>query len=174
MRFTPTPLNGSFLVDLEERRDERGFFARSFCAREFAEHGLDPAVTQCNVSFNHLKGTLRGMHYQEPASESKLVRVTRGSIWDVIVDLRRDSATYLQHFGVELNADTRQALFIPKGFAHGFQTLTDATEVFYQMSEFYVPGQDQGVRYNDPAFGIAWPLPVTVLSERDRHYPDYQ
>lgn len=174
MRFTPIPLSGAFLIRLEERRDDRGFFARSFCAREFAEHGLDPAVAQCNVSYNARKGTLRGMHYQEPAAEAKLVRVTAGAVWDVIVDLRKDSPTYLKHFGVGLDAARREALYIPKGFAHGFLTLADATEVFYQMSEFYVPGQDRGVRYDDPAFGIAWPIPVAVLSERDGGYPDYR
>jgi dTDP-4-dehydrorhamnose 3,5-epimerase len=174
MRFTPTPLPGAFLIGLEERRDDRGFFARSFCAREFAEHGLEPAVAQCNVSFNSRKGTLRGMHFQEPAAEAKLVRTTAGAIWDVIVDLRHGSPTYLRHFGVELDAAGRQALYVPKGFAHGFLTLADATEVFYQMSEFYAPGQDQGVRYDDPAFAIAWPIPVAVISDRDRGYPDFK
>jgi dTDP-4-dehydrorhamnose 3,5-epimerase len=174
MKFTETPLKGAFVVELEERRDERGLFARSFCAREFAEHGLKPAVAQCNLSYNHKAGTMRGMHYQTPpAAEAKLVRCTRGRIYDAIIDLRPDSETYLQHFGIELSEDNRTALYVPELFAHGYQALTDGAEVFYQVSEFYTPGQERGLRYDDPAFGIRWPMPVTVISEKDRSWPSF-
>jgi dTDP-4-dehydrorhamnose 3,5-epimerase len=173
--FGATPLAGAVVVDLERREDERGFFARSFCRREFEAHGLDPDVLQCNVSFNRRRGTLRGLHWQEaPHGEAKLVRVTRGALWDVIVDLRPDSPTYCRWFGVELTSDNRRALFIPSGFAHGFQTLGDDVEVFYQMSAFYVPEAQRGVRWNDPAFGIEWPILPPFLSERDATYPDFR
>jgi dTDP-4-dehydrorhamnose 3,5-epimerase len=166
--FKETPLAGAYIIDVEERRDDRGFFARTFCAREFEEHGLQTVVSQCNISFNYQKGTLRGMHYTvPPMNEAKLVRVVRGAIYDVIIDLRPESPTYKQHVGVELTASNRRALYIPPMFAHGFQTLEDDTEVFYQMSDFYAPGHDRGVRYDDPAFGIQWPLPVSVIAEKD-------
>jgi dTDP-4-dehydrorhamnose 3,5-epimerase len=168
MRFTETKLKGAFIVELEERTDSRGFFARTFCAREFEEHGLKPAVVQCNMSYNHLKATMRGMHYQaHPAPEAKLVRCTRGAVYDVIVDMRADSPTYLQHIGLELTADNRVALFVPEMFAHGYLTLTDGAEVFYQVSEFYTPGTERGLRYNDPALKIEWPLAVEVISDKD-------
>lgn len=174
MIFAPTALAGAFLVELERREDERGFFARSFCEREFVAHGLDPAVVQCNVSFNRRRGTLRGMHWQEePHGEAKLVRVTQGALWDAIIDLRPDSPTYCHWVGVELTAANRRALYIPIGLAHGFQTLTDDVEVFYQMSTSYVPGAQRGVRWDDPAFGIAWPIRPPFLSERDATYPDF-
>src|SRR5688572_1245749 len=145
MRFTETKLAGAFLLDIEPREDERGFFARTFCRREFTAHGLSPAVVQCNSSYNHARGTLRGMHYQlPPAAEAKLVRCIRGAIYDVIVDLRPGSATYLEHVGVELTADNRRQLYVPELFAHGYLTLTDGAEVAYQVSEFYAPGAERG------------------------------
>ncbi|WP_218081285.1 dTDP-4-dehydrorhamnose 3,5-epimerase [Anthocerotibacter panamensis] len=172
MIFTETPLKGAFLVDLEERGDERGFFARTYCAREFAAHGLHPAIAQCNLSYNYRAGTLRGMHYQTaPAPEAKLVRCTRGAIYDVIIDLRPGFNTYRQHFGVELSEHNRRALYVPEHCAHGYQTLCDGTEVIYQVSEFYTPGAEWGLRYDDPAFGIDWPVPVTVISGKDRTWP---
>ncbi|MCA9909629.1 MAG: dTDP-4-dehydrorhamnose 3,5-epimerase [Anaerolineae bacterium] len=168
MQFKATPLAGAFIVELELRSDDRGFFARAFCAREFEEQGLKPAVAQCNLAFNYKRGTLRGMHYQlAPAAETKLVRCFRGAIYDVIVDLRPDSPTYLQHFGIELSADNRLALYIPEMFAHGYQTLTDECELLYQVSEFYTPGYEAGVRYDDPTFNIQWPIPVEVISDKD-------
>jgi dTDP-4-dehydrorhamnose 3,5-epimerase len=173
--FTETGLSGAVIVDVEPHADERGFFARSWCIREFAERGLNPSVVQCNVSGNTAKGTLRGMHYQvAPHAEVKLVRCTKGAIYDVIIDLRPSSPTFLQHAGVELTADNHRALYIPEGFAHGFMTLHDDSEVFYQMSAFYEPTAARGVRWNDPIFGISWPLPVSVISERDREYPDFK
>ncbi len=174
MIFTETPLRGAYRVDLKRLEDERGFFARSWCQREFIELGLDPCVVQCNISFNKHKGTLRGMHFQVPPfAEAKLVRCTRGAIDDVIVDLRSDSPTYLEWISVELTADNRSALYIPKGFAHGFQTLADDSEIFYQMSEFYAPEAARGFRWNDPAFGISWNLPISVISEKDAILPEY-
>jgi dTDP-4-dehydrorhamnose 3,5-epimerase len=176
MRFIELALPGLFLVELELIQDERGFFARSWCQREFAEHGLNPQLVQCNVSFNHKRGTLRGLHYQtEPHAEDKLVRCTRGSIFDVALDLRPDSPTYLRWLGIELTEDNARMLYIPKGFAHGFQTLADRSELFYQMSQAYHPASARGVRWNDPAFGIEWP-PVAqrIISPRDRDYPDIE
>jgi dTDP-4-dehydrorhamnose 3,5-epimerase len=174
MFFAETALRGAFVIGLDRKADLRGYFARTFCVHEFEAHGLNPRVVQCNVSFNQRKGTLRGMHWQAPPSaEAKLVRAVRGAILDVIVDLRADSPTYLRHVAVELTADNGQALYIPEGFAHGFQTLADETEVFYQMSEFYAPEQARGARWNDPAFGIAWPLPDPIMNERDLTWPDY-
>lgn len=171
MRFTETELAGAYVVEPERLEDERGFFARTFCAREFRERGLDPCIAQCNVSFNRTRGTWRGMHYQEaPYEEAKLVRCTAGAIWDVIVDLRPESPTYKRHVGVELTAENRRMLYVPKSFAHGFQTLKDATEVFYQMSEFYTPGSARGFRWDDEAFAIELPLQITVMSERDAAY----
>lgn len=172
MIFRPAPLAGVFLVEPERREDERGFFARTFCREEFAAHGLEPAVAQCSVSFNRAAGTLRGMHYQAaPRREAKLVRCTRGAIFDAVVDLRVGSLTYGLSFSVELTADSRLALYVPPEFAHGFQTLATGTEVFYQMSEAYEPGHDRGFRWDDPAVGIAWPLPVAAMSARDRGLP---
>ncbi|HEY1308748.1 MAG TPA: dTDP-4-dehydrorhamnose 3,5-epimerase [Vicinamibacterales bacterium] len=174
MVFTETGLSGAVIVDVERHTDERGFFARSWCTREFQERGLSPLVVQCNVSGNAVKGTLRGMHYQvAPHAEVKLVRCTKGAIYDVIVDLRESSPTFLRHVGVELTAENHRALYIPEGFAHGFMTLQDDSEVFYQMSAFYEPGAARGVRWNDPAFAITWPLPVTVISKRDQELPDF-
>lgn len=172
MVFAETELKGAFLVELERREDERGFFARTFCTREFESHALKPPIAQCNISFNHTKGTLRGMHYQAPPeSEVKLVRCTKGAIFDVIVDLREDSETYLRHIAVELSEDNRRALYIPHMFAHGFQTLVDKTEVFYQMDRIYAPGFERGRRYDDPAFAIAWPLPIVSVNARDANWP---
>lgn len=174
MRFVPTPLAGAYLIEPEPLSDARGFFARSFCAHEFAEHGLNARPAQCNISYNTKRGTLRGMHFQRaPHAEAKLVRCTAGSIYDVIIDLRRDSPTFRQWAGFELTADNRSALYIPEGFAHGFQTLADDAEVFYQMFDFFEPGSAGGVRWDDPAFGIAWPLGDPILSDKDRAYPDY-
>jgi dTDP-4-dehydrorhamnose 3,5-epimerase len=168
MLFTETPLNGAFIVELEKRTDERGFFARSFCSKEFAELGLNPAAVQINVSFNHLKATLRGMHYQvEPATETKLIRCTRGAIYDVIVDMRPDSLTYLQHFGVELSETNHKALYVPAFFAHGYLTLTPDVETVYVVSEYYTPGCERGLRYDDPKLGIQWPMPAEVITEKD-------
>ena len=176
MIFTETPLKNAYIIELEQIEDERGFFARSWCVREFEEHGLNPNLVQCNVSFNKKKGTLRGMHYQvAPHEEAKLVRCTKGALYDVIIDLRPDSLTFKQWFGVELTAENRKALYIPEGFAHGFQTLKDDTEVFYQMSEFYHPANSQGVRYDDPAFGIKWPDQAhRTMSKKDLNYALYQ
>jgi dTDP-4-dehydrorhamnose 3,5-epimerase len=175
MIFIETPLKGAYIIDIEPRTDERGFFARTFCVREFEQHGLDAATVQCNVSFNKRRGTLRGMHWQEaPRAEAKLVRVTRGAIYDVIVDLRSSSSTHLQHLAVELTADNARTLYIPEGFAHGFQTLSDDTEVFYQMSEFFAPDRARGARWNDAAFGIAWPIPGPIMNERDKTWPDFK
>ena len=169
MLFTETKLKGAFTVDLELREDRRGSFARTFCAQEFEAHGLRPAVAQCNLSINYTKGTLRGMHYQMPPSiETKLVRCIKGAIYDVIIDLRPESPTYLSHMGVELIAENRRALYIPDRFAHGFQTLMDETEVIYQMGDFYAPEYAAGCRYDDPAFGINWPLPVSEISDKDK------
>ena len=175
MIFTPTSVPGVFVVDLERREDERGFLGRSWCHREAAAHGIEVEWVQCNVSFNARRGTLRGMHYQRaPHGEAKLVRATRGAIHDVVVDLRPDSRAYLQHVAVTLSADDRRALYIPAAdVAHGFLTLEDDTEVFYQMSAFYQPDSAVGLRWNDPTFGIDWPEPVRVISERDASYPDF-
>ena len=172
MRFIETSLKGAFILELEERADDRGFFARTFCATEFTDHGLKPMVAQCNLSFNHRAGTLRGMHYQvPPAAETKLVRCTRGAILDIIVDLRPESPTWLQHIEVELNEDNHRALFVPERFAHGYQVLTDRTETSYQVGEFYNPPNERALRYDDPRLGLEWPLPVTVISEKDKNAP---
>jgi len=177
MVFNETSLRGAFTIDLEVHGDERGSFARSFCWREFEAHGLNPRVAQCNVSHNRARGTLRGMHYQEaPHEEAKLIRCARGTMYDVIVDLRPESPTYRQWAGFELTAAPgrpSRMVYLPAGFAHGFQTLEDDTEVFYQMSEFYAPEAQRGFRWNDPAFAIQWPEAVRVISERDRTYPDF-
>jgi dTDP-4-dehydrorhamnose 3,5-epimerase len=172
--FTVTPV-GAVVVEPERRADARGFFARSYCAREFEAHGLDPRVAQCNISFNPRRGTVRGMHFQRPPhAEAKLVRCTAGALWDVALDLRRQSPTFCRHFAVELSAENRKMLYLPEGFAHGYQTLADDTEVFYQVSAAYAPDHAGGVRWDDPAFDITWPLPVTMIAERDRTYPDFR
>jgi len=175
MIFRETGLPGACLIEIEPRVDERGFFARSWCQEEFAAHGLNPRLVQCNISFNHRRGTLRGMHFQRPPfQEAKLVRCTRGALIDVIIDLRPDSATFCQHCKIRLDAENHRMLYVPEGFAHGFQTIEDATEVFYQMSEFYRPdAAGCGVRWNDPAFGIEWPVPDPILNAADRGYPDF-
>ena len=174
MIFTETPLKGAYIIELERIEDERGFFARSWCAREFAEHGLNPNLVQCNVSFNKKKGTLRGMHYQAaPHEEAKMLRCTKGSLYDVIVDLRKDSPTFKQWFSVDLTAENSKQLYIPEGFAHGFQTLEDGTEIFYHMSELYYPQSALGMRYDDPVFGIEWPLTHPILSSKDAVYEDF-
>jgi dTDP-4-dehydrorhamnose 3,5-epimerase len=172
--FSETALPGAFRIDLEPLLDARGFFARSFCTAEFEAHGLNPACIQCNISFNRRRGTLRGMHFQHPPhDEAKLVRCTQGAIHDVIIDLRPDSPTCRQYLALELTAENHRMLYVPPGFAHGFQTLAENTEVFYQMSAAYQPAAATGLRYNDPAFQIPWPLPIAEISERDRTYPDY-
>lgn len=174
MIFTETKLAGAFVIEMERRADERGFFARTFCRQEFEAHGLKPEVVQCNVSFNKRKGTLRGMHYQAaPFAEAKLVRCTSGSIYDVIIDLRPSSATFKKHFAVELSAENGRMLYIPEDFAHGFQTLQDDSEVFYQMAQRYSAEHARGLRWNDPTFGIEWPKGERIIIERDRNYPDF-
>jgi dTDP-4-dehydrorhamnose 3,5-epimerase len=171
MIFTPTELKGAFIVDLERREDSRGFFARSFCQKEFAEHGLKPVIAQANLAFNHVKGTLRGMHFQfPPCAESKLVRATRGAILDIIVDLRPESPTFLQHVAVELDEDNHRALYVPERFAHGYQVLADKTETSYQVGEFYAPDCESGLLHDDPRLGLTWPLPVAVISDKDRAF----
>jgi dTDP-4-dehydrorhamnose 3,5-epimerase len=176
MTFTETALAGAYVIDLERRTDDRGFFARAWCRREFEEHGLSPELVQCNVAYNKVAGTLRGMHYQrEPHAEAKLVRCTRGALYDVIIDLRQDSPTYKQWIGVELNDENRRMLYVPEGFAHGYQTLVDGTEAFYQVSEYYTPEAEAGVRWDDPAFGISWPAAERrIISDKDQAWPDYR
>jgi dTDP-4-dehydrorhamnose 3,5-epimerase len=172
MRFTPTNLTGSFVIDPERHEDERGWFARSFCTDEFAAHGLPVVFPQHNVSFNRRRGTLRGLHYQTaPYEEPKVVRCVRGAVFDAIVDIRPDSATWGMWVAYELNADNGRALYVPPGFAHGFQTLADDCEVLYLMGQQYVPGHAAGIRYDDPSIGLLWPLPPTVISERDLAFP---
>jgi len=168
MQFTETQLRGAYVIDLERREDDRGFFARAFCQNEFAEHGLNTRIAQANVAFNRRRGTLRGMHFQfPPAAETKLVRCTRGGIVDIIVDLRPESDTYLQHVAVELTAENGRALYVPERFAHGYQVLEDDTETSYQVGEFYAPDMEGGLRYDDPRLGLEWPLPVAEISEKD-------
>ena len=173
MRFEPTPLPGVFVVECDFVGDDRGGFARTFCEREFEQQGLETNIRQCSISYNRLRGTLRGMHYQAaPHDEVKLVRVTRGAIYDVALDLREDSPTFRHWFATELSSDSRRMFYIPRGCAHGFQTLADDTEVFYQISTPYEPTAARGVRWDDPAFGITWPLPITAIHPRDATYPD--
>lgn len=172
MIFRETPLPGAWVLEPERIEDDRGFFARTFCRRDFEARGLNPDVAQCSVSYNHRRGTLRGLHFQiAPHEEVKLVRVTRGAVWDVIVDLRPDSPAFQQRFSMVLSAEAGNQLYIPRGMAHGFQTLEDGTEVFYQISAFYAPEAARGYRWDDPAFAIPWPEPVTVMSEKDRSLP---
>jgi dTDP-4-dehydrorhamnose 3,5-epimerase len=171
MIFTETKLKGAFIIDIEPREDSRGFFARAFCQHEFEAHGLKPVIAQANVAFNKKRGTLRGMHFQlPPVAETKLLRCTRGGILDIIVDLRPESPTYLQHIAVELNEDNSRALYIPERFAHGYQVLRDNTETSYQVGEFYAPGSEGGLFYNDPRLALPWPLPVAVISEKDQQW----
>jgi len=176
MVFTETKLKGAFVIELERNEDERGFFARTFCVDEFQARGLNARLIQCSVSFNHTRGTLRGLHYQvPPQAECKLVRVTRGAIFDVILDLRPGSPSFQQHVSVELTAENHRQVYVPEGCAHGFQTLEDKTEVFYQMSAAFSPGLARGMRWNDPAFGIEWPpIERRILNERDANYPDFK
>ena len=174
MIFTRLALDGAYLIELKKIEDHRGFFARTFCQREFEEHGLNPRLVQCNISFNPARGTLRGMHYQRvPFAETKLVRCTRGAIYDVIIDLRSDSHTYRLWQGVELTAANRRMIYVPEGFAHGYLSLTDESEVVYQVSEFYTPGSEAGIRWDDPAFAIKWPIEPKVISDKDRAHTDF-
>jgi len=172
MIFTQTPLAGAYVIDLERRGDDRGFFARTFCAREFAEHGLAETFVQGNMSLSAQSGTLRGLHYQHaPAEETKLMRCVQGAMWDVIVDMREASPTYRESFGCELSPENGRALYVPKGFAHGFQTLRPDTVAFYMVDEFYTPGVEDGLRHDDPALGIDWPVEVSEISDKDRAWP---
>ena len=169
MIFTETKLPGAFILDIERREDSRGFFARVFCQHEFEVHGLKPLIAQANIAYNRKKGTIRGMHFQfPPSAETKLVRCTRGAILDIIVDLRPESRTYLEHIAVELSAENSRALYVPERFAHGYQVLQDETETSYQVGEFYTPGTEGGLLYNDPKLGLTWPLPVSVISDKDQ------
>jgi dTDP-4-dehydrorhamnose 3,5-epimerase len=175
VKFEPLTLQGAYLIHLDRLEDDRGFFARAWCEHELADQGLNTRIAQANVSFNKTKGTLRGMHYQAPPyAEVKLVRCTRGAIYDVIIDIRPESQTFRRWLSVELNEDNHDTLYIPEGFAHGFQTLEDGAEVYYQHSEFYTPGAERGLRYNDPAFGIAWPLPIASINPRDATWPLFE
>ena len=175
MIFKETKFKGLLVIEIEKNVDNRGFFARSWCAKEFEAHGIKKQIVQCNISYNALAGTLRGMHYQAaPHAEAKLVRCTAGAVYDVIIDLRPDSPTYKEWTSVELNAENRKIVYVPEGFAQGFITLKDNTEVFYQMTEYYTPEAARAVRYNDPAFNISWPIPVKVISDRDRDLPDFK
>lgn len=172
MKFTGLEIPGSFLIDLEPFVDDRGFFARAWCADEFAAAGIDAAFVQANIGRNKHRGTLRGLHYQEaPHAEAKLVRCTRGAVYDVLVDLRPESPTYRAWFGSELSAENHRMLFVPEGCAHGYQSLTDDAEVYYQVSSRYAPGAERGIRYDDPAIGVRWPLPISNISPKDRAWP---
>ena len=174
MNFTETKLKGAYIIEIKKLKDHRGFFARTWCKNEFKDHGLTTRLSQANVSYNKKMGTLRGMHYQlSPYEETKLVRCTRGAIYDVIIDLRPASPTYTQWIGVELTAENYKMLYVPEDFAHGFQTLEDNTEVTYQVSQFYTPGSESGIRWEDPAFDIDWPIEVQVISDKDKSWPDY-
>lgn len=169
--FTETHLKGAYILDIERREDNRGFFARTFCQKEFADNGLKPVTAQANVAFNRKKGTLRGMHFQfPPSAETKLVRCTRGAILDIIVDLRPESSTYLDHVAVELTVNNHRSLYVPERFAHGYQVLEDVTETCYQIGEFYTPGVGEGLRYDDPRLRLKWPLPVTEISAKDKSW----
>ncbi|MFH2129147.1 MAG: dTDP-4-dehydrorhamnose 3,5-epimerase [bacterium] len=175
MKFTETQLKGAFILELEKRGDDRGFFARTWCQHEFQDHGLAAEVVQQNISVSKDTGTLRGMHYQiAPHQETKLIRCSKGALYDVIIDLRPDSATYKQWLAFELTQDNYKMVYVPKDFAHGFMTLADDTEATYLVSAFYAPNAERGIRYNDSAFGIHWPLPVTTISDKDNTWPDYK
>jgi len=172
MIFIETGLKGAYEIEAERHTDDRGFFARTFCQREFASHGLRQTIAQVSIALNRLKGTLRGMHFQyPPAAETKIVRCTRGAVLDVIVDLRPESPTFLRSFAAELTDANRRAMYVPERFAHGYQSLSDDAEVLYEISEFYAPELASGLRFDDPALGLSWPLPVTVVSPRDQHWP---
>lgn len=174
MKFSETALKGAFIIEPERIEDERGFFARTFCRREFEARGLNPDLVQCSISFNHQRATLRGMHYQSaPHAEAKLVRCTRGAIYDVIIDLRPQSPTFRRWVAVDISAENHLMVYVPEGFAHGFQTLQDETEVSYYISEFYSPERARGVRWNDPAFAIGWPIADPVISVRDQTHPEF-
>jgi dTDP-4-dehydrorhamnose 3,5-epimerase len=174
MIFTPTQLGGAYVIEIQKYEDERGFFARTWCQKEFEEHNLIPEAVQRNLSLSKKRGTLRGMHYQvAPFQETKLVQCTRGALYDVIIDVRPNSSTYKQWFGVELTAENYKMLYVPGGFAHGFITLEDNTEASYLVSQFYTPQAERGIRYNDPTFSIEWPVAVGVISEKDQNWPDY-
>src|SRR6266480_4597319 len=174
MQFTETKLKGAYVIDLERREDPRGFFARAFCQKEFAAHGLKPIIAQTNVAYNFRKGTMRGMHFQfPPAAETKLVRCPRGAILDIIIDLRPESRSYLHNVAVELNEENGRALYVPERFAHGYQVLRDNTETSYQVGEFYTPGCEGGLMYDDPDLALKWPLPVAVISEKDRAWKPF-
>jgi dTDP-4-dehydrorhamnose 3,5-epimerase len=176
--FTETKLAGAFIIDVERREDNRGFFARAFCQQEFAENGLQPVIAQANLAFNRRKGTMRGMHFSyPPVAETKFVRCMRGAILDIIVDLRPESPTYLEHVAVELTADNHRGLYVPERFAHGYQVLEDSTETSYQVGAFYTPGAEGGLMHDDPALDLTWPLPVTEISDKDGSWPlleDYE
>ena len=175
MIFTETKLKGAFIIDVKRLEDERGFFGRSWCTKEYAEHGLNPNVVQANVSYNKVKGTLRGMHFQRaPFGEGKTVRCTSGGIYDVIIDIRPDSATFKQWISVELTGENYKMLYIPEGFAHGFITLKDQTSVHYMGTAFHTPGAEGGIKFDDPAFNIEWPMKVAVISEKDRNHPVFE
>jgi dTDP-4-dehydrorhamnose 3,5-epimerase len=175
MIFKETKLKGAFIIDLEKHQDDRGFFARTFCKQEMEAHGLISSVAQANMSLSKIRGTLRGMHYQKsPFEETKLVRCTRGGLYDVIIDLRTDSPTYKKWIGIELTADNFRMLYVPQKFAHGFITLTNDTEATYMVSQFYSPGSELGIRWNDPQFSIQWPIDVQVISEKDSNWPDFK
>jgi dTDP-4-dehydrorhamnose 3,5-epimerase len=172
MIFTETKLKGAYIVELDRKEDERGFFARAFCQKEFKEHRLTPTIVQANIAYNRSKGTVRGMHFQyPPAEETKLVRCTRGAILDIIVDLRPEQGTYLHHVAVELNESNQRALYVPGRFAHGYQVLCDDTDTSYQVGESYTPSAEGGLMYNEPRLGLSWPLPVTLVSEKDSRFP---
>lgn len=174
MIFTETKLKGAFVVDVSRREDDRGFFARTYCHNEFKEHGMVPEVVQANMSTNKVKGTFRGMHYQmDPYQETKLIRCIKGALYDVIIDLRADSPTYKDWIGVELTEGNQRALFVPKDFAHGFVTLVDDTTAFYMVSQFYTPGAESGIRWNDPSFKIAWPIEPRLISQKDSNWDDF-
>ena len=177
MKFTETKLKGAFVIEIEKLEDERGFFARAFCRKEFEAHGLNPNIAQASISFNSKKGTLRGMHFQiSPYEEVKTVRCTRGAIYDVVIDLRKDSPTHKQWIGVELTEDNYKMLYIPQGFAHGYLTLKERSDLLYLVSQFYMPGFEGGVRYDDPAFGIEWPKDVrmTCIADKDKNWKEYK
>ena len=175
MIFTETDLQGAYVIDVEPIKDNRGFFARGWCKSEFEDQGLKSQIVQCNLSFNHSKGTVRGMHYQlDPFREVKLIRCIRGAIYDVIIDIRTNSASFKSWFGIELSEENRRMLYVPEGFAHGYQTLFDNCEVFYQVTEYYQPNHEYGIRWNDPVFDIKWPLHATIVSDKDKTYPDFE
>jgi dTDP-4-dehydrorhamnose 3,5-epimerase len=175
MIFQATPIQGAFVLEIDKKGDERGFFARAFCRKELEAHGLGTAISQANIGFSRFRGTLRGLHYQlPPHAESKLVRCTAGALFDVVVDLRPASSSFRQWLGIELTAENRTMLYIPEGCAHGYLTLTDHTEIFYLVSQFYAPSAERGIRWNDPAFGIRWPIETDLhISDKDRGWPDW-